>query len=54
MVQFHPEAPYKKMKEVNLMGIRNSVKNLFSTDLESPRMRDYKYGRADIMRRFGR
>ena len=36
------------------MGIRGAVKRLFSADLESPRMRDYKNNRAEIMRLFGR
>lgn len=36
------------------MGLRSTVKGLFSADLESPCMRDYKNSRADIMRRYGR
>lgn len=36
------------------MGLRSTVKNLFSADLESSRMRDYKNSRSEIMRRFGR
>ena len=36
------------------MGLRSTMKNLFSADLESPRMRDYKNSRSEVMRRFGR
>lgn len=36
------------------MGIRSSIRGLFSADLESPRVRDYKNSRSEIMRRYGR